>query len=207
MNKTLVYLVSGIILSFMTSLAGADTLKDDIAEHMYFRRTSDQTQLTPERKNFQDALNKRDKEMCAGIRSYRLNESLENRMKREGFSFEDAVDEINAGLISGMTTEREAMQWFGKPLEVVDNEVLPWHMTNGRIAYHIGKDMYPAPKPHQKIIEKKFYMRENNTPQQGICLEVLLTVNKCSGLVEHYQYYFETGSIIPSWTNAIITKG
>jgi hypothetical protein len=202
----LILIAAMVFIAGPDSAATAGTVKGDIAEHMYFRRTSDATQPTPERAAFQAELKAKEAQMTTDFRHMRQRDALRHRTARENYDYVDAIEGVEA-MINGLTTEKEVMIWMGAPFEIVSNDVIMWHQTSGRIAYHINRDFYPAPDMDQKVIAKKFYYKEGNTPREGLAMEVLFTVNQDTGVVEHRAYYFGTGDILPLWKVDAITSG
>ncbi len=199
--------ISLIFIGNIWMIASAQTIREDIVESMYFSRTSVATQIIPERRAFQDGLNKNEVVLRQEIRQARLLEIFNDLIKREGFSFEDAVTHVE-GVIRGLTGEQAVLEWLGTPDEVVDNELIPWSLTNGSVVYHINRDSYPEPRAQQKVIARKFFYVSDNGPRKEQSLEVLVTINKATGIVEDCKLYFDIkdGSI-PVWKAGMVSNG
>lgn len=198
----------GMFTLFFVSLSiiARAEIMPDMAESIDTRISRFQYPLSEN--NLQLYFNQREEFLKKGrdIEKNRLFLKQTDRIRTENYDFERIVEFLDV-LIPGVTAEQEFLRYFGEPEEVIDGDsITPFSVLGAKnsSSYYVYLYGYPQPRKGQRMLAKRFHFTAMGDRQICQILDVLVTVEKKSGLVDDYGFYFRNGMRPELWEEGLL---
>ena len=200
MRKNTIFLL--VIIAAFFCQAEAAEFYDDISESMYFKKSAYPEAEADKLDNFKASADEGQRGAINEQRQEELKNKWIERVEQENADFKAAKDLIR-GIKKGVTCEQEILELLGKNVELLDQSE-PWRIIPRWMQYPIEMGSYPEPHKNEKIIAHRFYFTEGYLPRMGMSLDLLITVNKETGVIENFSYYYNKGYIFDYWMSDVI---
>lgn len=196
-----------ILFVGLVIIVRAEDFEDDLLQSREYRQTSDKIHFTQVSHLLRDARKDGHKSFTRDVRKDAVSQALHESTKRENYEYAQVIKNV-AGIVPGITTDKELTDWFGLADEVIAGDsIIPveYEVSLSDSGYHITLNEYPRPKENQYIFARNFYFAEERAPFIGNRLHVLVTLDKNTGIVDHYACYNEDGVILSYWRYDLVS--
>lgn len=182
----------GILLMLSIRESSASQLEEDIAQSMYFRRSS-YVETDQRLAQFKEESKQRELIRIREAREKSMKQELALATNRENEEYKDIAENIPT-IERGRTTKADILEMMRHPELVMDPSrpylVAPWRMNQ-----YFRAAGYPYPGKSEKVLGASYFYTEITAPRIGFRRDLLVTINKATKLVDYSRDYLDTGYI------------